>query len=145
MSEEKTIQQGSKVKFDYTLTVEGKVEDTSKGRGPLEYTQGAGQIIVGLEKELLGMKVGDTKTVTVAAKEAYGEVLEEAVRRVPKSAINGAEHLKEGDMVGASNNGHTFRAIVKKIDEEKQEIVLDFNHPLAGKELTFDVKIVEIN
>jgi len=145
MSEEKTIQQGSKVKFDYTLTVEGKVEDTSTGRGPLEYTHGAGQIIKGLENFLEGKTVGYADKVTIPAKEAYGEVLEEAVRRVPKSAINGAEHLKEGDMVGASNGGHTFRAIVKKIDNEKGEIVLDFNHPLAGKDLTFDVKVVEIN
>lgn len=145
MSENKKIQNGSKVKFDYTLTVDGKVEDTSKGRGPLEYTHGAGQIIKGLENFLEGKTVGFSDTVTIPAKEAYGEVLEEAKRRVPKTAINGAEHLKEGDMVGASNGGHTFRAIVREIDNEKGEIVLDFNHPLAGKDLTFEVSIVEIN
>ncbi len=137
------IKEGSKVKFDYTLTVDGKVEDTSAGRGPLEYTHGAGQIIKGLEKELLGMNVGDKKTVTVAPEEGYGKVLEEAIRRVPKTAVGGAEHLKVGDMVGASNAGHTFRAIVKEITDT--EVVLDFNHPLAGKTLLFDVEIKEIN
>ena len=106
------IKEGSKVKFDYTLTVDGKVADTSAGRGPLEYTHGAGHIIPGLEEELLGMKVGDKKTVKVAPEKGYGKVLEEAIRRVPKEAIGG---------------------------------VLDFNHPLAGKELTFDVEIKEIN
>lgn len=137
------IKEGSKAKFDYTLTVDGKVADTSSGRGPLEYTHGAGMIIPGLEKELLGMKVGDKKTVTVKPEEGYGLVLQEAIKRVPKDAISNANELKVGDMVGASNGGHTFRAVVKEIGEK--EITLDFNHPLAGKELVFDVEIKEIN
>ena len=89
------------------------------------------------------MKVGDKKTVKVAPEKGYGVVMEEAIRRVPKEAIGGAENLKVGDMVGASNEGHTFRAVVKEITDK--EVVLDFNHPLAGKELTFDVEIKEIN
>ena len=137
------IKEGSKAKFDYTLTVDGKVADTSAGRGPLEYTHGAGMIIAGLEKELLGMKVGDKKTVTVKPEEGYGLVLQEAIKRVPKEAISNSDELKVGDMVGASNGGHTFRAVVKEIGEK--EITLDFNHPLAGKELVFDVEIKEIN
>lgn len=137
------IKEGSKAKFDYTLTVDGKVADTSAGRVPLEYTHGAGMIIPGLEKELLGMKVGDKKTVTVKPEEGYGLVLQEAIKRVPKEAISNANELKVGDMVGASNGGHTFRAVVKEIGEK--EITLDFNHPLAGKELVFDVEIKEIN
>lgn len=137
------IKEGSKAKFDYTLTVDGKVADTSAGRGPLEYTHGAGMIIPGLEKELLGMKVGDKKTVTVKPEEGYGLVLQEAIKRVPKEAISNANELKVGDMVGTSNGGHTFRAVVKEIGEK--EITLDFNHPLAGKELVFDVEIKEIN
>ncbi len=137
------IKEGSKAKFDYTLTVDGKVADTSAGRGPLEYTHGEGMIIPGLDKELLGMKVGDKKTVTVKPEEGYGLVLQEAIKRVPKDAISNANELKVGDMVGASNGGHTFRAVVKEIGEK--EITLDFNHPLAGKELVFDVEIKEIN
>lgn len=137
------INKGAKVKFDYTLTVDGKVEDTSAGRGPLEYEHGAGQIIRGLEKELETMNVGDKKTVQVKAEEAYGPVLQEAIKRVPKEAINNADQLKVGDMVGASNGGHTFRAVVKEVTDK--EITLDFNHPLAGKDLTFEVEIKEIN
>ncbi|MBP5429919.1 MAG: peptidylprolyl isomerase [Elusimicrobiaceae bacterium] len=137
------IKDGSKVKFDYTLTVDGKVEDTSAGRAPLEYVHGAGHIIKGLEKEMTGMNVGDKKTVTVQPEEGYGLVQEEAIRRVPKTAIGGADGLKVGDMVGASNAGHTFRAVVKEITDT--EVVLDFNHPLAGKTLTFDIEIKEIN
>ncbi len=137
------INKGAKVKFDYTLTVNGKIEDTSAGRGPLEYTHGAGQIIKGLEEELENMNIGEKKTVTIPAEKAYGPVLEEAIKRVPKTAINNADQLKVGDMVGASNGAHTFRAIIKEIGEK--EITLDFNHPLAGKELTFEVEIKEIN
>ena len=137
------IKEGSKVKFDYTLTVDGKITDTSAGRGPLEYTHGAGHIIKGLEKELTGMKVGDKKSVKVSPEEGYGIANPEAVRRVPKTAVGGAENLKVGDMVGASSGGHTFRAVVKEITDT--EVVLDFNHPLAGKELHFDVEIKEIN
>jgi len=137
------IEKGAKVKFDYTLTVDGKVEDTSAGRGPLEYTHGAGQIIQGLEEVLEQMNIGDKKTVHIKAEKAYGPVLEEAIKRVPKEAIMNAEQLKVGDMVGASNGGHTFRAVVKEISDK--EITLDFNHPLAGKDLTFDVEIKEIN
>ena len=137
------IKKGSKVKFDYTLTVDGKVQDTSANRGPLEYTHGAGQIIQGLEEVLEQMNVGDKKTVEIKAEKAYGPVLQEAIKRVPKEAIMNADQLKVGDMVGASNGGHTFRAVVKKISDK--EITLDFNHPLAGKDLTFDVEIKEIN
>ncbi|MBR3899593.1 MAG: peptidylprolyl isomerase [Elusimicrobiaceae bacterium] len=137
------INNGDKVKFDYTLTVDGKIQDTSAGRGPLEYTHGAGHIIVGLEEELASMNVGDKKVVNIKAEKAYGPVLQEAIRRVPKEAVGGAENLKVGDMVGASNAGHTFRAIVKEITDK--EITLDFNHPLAGKDLTFEVEVKEIN
>lgn len=137
------IKKGSKVKFDYTLTVDGKVEDTSANRGPLEYTHGAGQIIQGLEEVLEQMNIGDKKTVQIKAEKAYGPVLQEAIKRVPKEAIMNADQLKVGDMVGASNGGHTFRAVVKEISDK--EITLDFNHPLAGKDLTFDVEIKEIN
>lgn len=137
------INKGAKVKFDYTLTVDGKVQDTSAGRGPLEYTHGEGQIIKGLEEVLEQMNAGDKKTVHVEAEKAYGPVLQEAIKRVPKDAVMNADQLKVGDMVGASNGGHTFRAVVKEISDK--EITLDFNHPLAGKDLTFDVEIKEIN
>ena len=108
------INKGAKVKFDYTLTVDGKVTDTSAGRGPLEYTHGEGHIIKGLEEELENMNIGEKKTVTIPAEKAYGPVLQEAIKRVPKEAINNADQLKVGDMVGATNGGHTFRAIIPR-------------------------------
>ncbi len=138
-----TIKKDSKVAIHYTLTVEGKIEDTSKDRGPLEYTQGAGQIIIGLEKALEGLKAGDKKSVDIEAKEAYGEVHPEAKRRLPKTAITNIETMKVGDIVGASANGHTFRAKISDITDT--EVELDFNHPLAGKTLHFDVEVVSVN
>ena len=100
------IKEGSKVAIHYTLTVDGKVTDSSQGREPLEYIQGAGHIIVGLEKALAGLKAGDKKSVDIAAKEAYGEVNPDAKRKVPRDAIQGIDNLKVGDVVGASNGKH---------------------------------------
>lgn len=136
------ITKDSKVAINYTLTVDGKVADTSKGRGPLEYTQGAGQIIVGLERALEGKNAGDKISVDIPAKDAYGEVNPEAFRRVPKTAIQNIEQMHVGDIVGASANGHTFRAKITEITDT--EVVLDFNHPLAGKTLHFDVEVVSV-
>lgn len=138
-----TIKKDSKVAIHYTLTVEGQVADTSKNRGPLEYTQGAGQIIIGLEEALEGLKAGDKKSVDIEAKKAYGEVNPDAKRLVPKTAIKNIETLKVGDIVGASANGHAFRAKISNITDK--EVELDFNHPLAGKQLHFDVEIVSVN
>ncbi|MCR5504850.1 MAG: peptidylprolyl isomerase [Elusimicrobiaceae bacterium] len=136
------IKKDSKVAIDYTLTVDGKVADTSKGRAPLEYTQGAGQIIIGLERALEGKNEGEEISVDIAAKDAYGEINKEAFRRVPKTAIQNIEQMKVGDLVGASANGHTFRAQISEITDT--DVVLNFNHPLAGKSLHFDVKIVSV-
>ena len=136
------IKKDSKVAIDYTLTVDGKIADTSKGRAPLEYTQGAGQIIIGLERALEGKKEGEEISVDIPAKDAYGEINKEAFRRVPKTAIQNIEQMKVGDLVGASANGHTFRAQIAEITDT--EVVLNFNHPLAGKELHFDVKVVSV-
>lgn len=138
-----TIKKDSKVAVHYTLTVDGQIADSSQGRGPLEYTQGAGQIIIGLEEALEGLKAGDKKSVDIEAKKAYGEVNPEAKRRVPKTAISNIDTLKVGDIVGASANGHTFRARISEITDK--DVELDFNHPLAGKKLHFDVEIVSVN
>ncbi len=137
------IKEGSKVAIEYTLTVDGKVEDTSSGRGPLQYTQGAGQIIIGLEEALAGLKAGDKTAVDIPAAKAYGEVKPEAKKRIPKTAIQNIDKLKIGDMVGASSGGHTFRAIISAITDT--EVELDFNHPLAGKQLHFEVEVVSVN
>ncbi|MCG8571689.1 MAG: peptidylprolyl isomerase [Spirochaetes bacterium] len=138
------IKEGSKVKFDYTLTVEGEVVDTSVGKQPLEYTQGEGHIIPGLESQLAGMKIGDEKKVEVKAAEGYGERDPQAIQEVGKGIFPDDFELKTGMMIPLQDNqGRQFSAMIHEIKDEA--VVLDLKHPLAGKNLTFEVKIVSID
>lgn len=140
---EMTIHNGSKVAFDYTLTVDGKVFDSSAGRGPLEYTQGDGKLIPGLTGKLEGMKAGEEKTVEVTPKDAYGMPDPAAIRPVPLSSLPADKKPEAGMTLRAQNsNGQT--AIVKIVEVKKDSAVIDFNHPLAGKTLVFKVKIVSV-
>ena len=136
------IKDGSKVSINYKLTVEGEVVDSSDGKDPLTYTQGSGQIIPGLERQLLGLKVGDKKSVVVEAKDAYGERNPNAVQKVERNAFKDVDALKVGTVVGGQVSGQEFQAIVAAIDPK--EITLDLNHPLAGKTLNFEIEIVSV-
>jgi FKBP-type peptidyl-prolyl cis-trans isomerase SlyD len=137
------VQPGSEVSFDYTLTDEtGQVVDTSKGKAPMLYVHGQGQIIPGLEKELTGMALGGEKTVMVKPEEAYGPVDPAAFREVPKEALP-AEALKVGTMLLAQGPGG--QGVPVRVHEIKEKtVIMDFNHPLAGKTLSFDIKVTEI-
>ena len=138
-----TIQKGSEVKIHYTLTVEGAVVDSSDGKDPLAFVQGSGQIIPGLDNELLGLAAGAKKTVTVQADQAYGARNPEAIQKVPKEAFNEADKLKVGEIVQGEAQGQQFQATIAAIDEK--EVTLDYNHPLADKVLEFSVEVVEVN
>ncbi len=138
----KTIKKGSNVRMNYTLTVDGKVVDSSSGREPLSFEQGAGQIIPGLEKALEGLKNGDKKQVTVPPEEGYGVIDPKAVQKVPKASFKDMKNLKVGMPVRGQQGNRPIQATVVAIGAK--EITLDFNHPLAGKTLNFDVEIVEV-
>ena len=137
------VQPGSEVSFDYTLKDEtGQVVDTSKGKAPMNYVHGKGQIIPGLERELAGMAVGGEKKVTVKPEDAYGPVDPAAFREVPKEQVP-AEALKVGTMLLAQGPGGQGMPV--RVHEIKDKtVVMDFNHPLAGKTLSFDVRITDI-
>ena len=138
-----TIQQGKTVSFDYTLSVDGQVVDSSKDRGPLQYTHGEGRIIPGLSKQLEGMKVGDEKKIVVAPEEAYGQVNPAAFQEIPKSRLPSDADPKVGMTLQAKDQ--SGKTSIVKISEVKEDaVVLDLNHPLAGKTLNFDVRIVSI-
>ena len=137
------IEKGKLVKFDYTLKVEGKVLETSEGKQPLEYTQGSGQIIPGLETALEGMKVGDKKTVTIAPKDAYGEVRSDAVKEIPKTSFP-KDFTATVGMVVEVGDGKDAGAPATITEVKDNTVVINFNHPLAGKTLEFDVKIIDI-
>jgi FKBP-type peptidyl-prolyl cis-trans isomerase SlyD len=137
------VQEGSFVSIEYTLTDDsGKVIDTNVGKEPLTYIQGAGQIVKGLERELNGLKVGDQKKVSVKPDEGYGETNEKAFQEIPREKIP-AEAQKVGAML--MTKAPDGRGVPVRVAEVKEKtVVVDFNHPLAGKTLTFDVKIKDI-
>jgi FKBP-type peptidyl-prolyl cis-trans isomerase SlyD len=137
------VKDGMNVSFDYTLKEpDGKLIETSKGKNPLTYTHGKKQMIPGLEKQLTGMKVGDEKNVRVKPEDAYGPVNKNAFQEFPRDKIppNG---LKVGAVLAAkSPEGQIVQMRVHEINEKT--VVMDMNHPMAGKTLVFDVKIVDI-
>lgn len=138
------VENGSTVSLEYTLKDEaGAVLDSNKGGNPLVFVQGQRQIIAGLERELVGMRPGEEKKVVVAPGDGgYGDVVPGAVQEVPKEAIP-KEGLKVGTQLTArSGSGETRPVTVKEIKETT--VVLDFNHPLAGKTLFFDVKVLGV-
>jgi len=137
------VQNGASVSLEYTLKDEGgQVLDTNKGGDPLVFTQGQQQIIRGLEKELIGMRPGDEKKVVVKPEDGYGPVVPNAQTEVPKDAIP-KEGLKVGTALTArSGSGDVRPVVVKEIKETT--VVLDLNHPLAGKTLFFDVKVLGV-
>ena len=137
------IEDNKVVQMHYHLTDEkGTVLDSSQGREPLSYIHGAGNIIIGLEKQLTGKAAGDKVNAVVAPAEGYGERDDNLVQVVPKSGFQGDEELTVGMQVQVgSQQGNTI-ATVAKIEEE--EVTLDVNHPLAGVTLTFDVEVVVV-
>ena len=131
------------VSLEYTLTVEGEVVDSSEENGPIDFIQGRGHIIPGLEKELSGMKVGDSKKVKVIAKEAYGEYDPEAVEEIALTDFPEEIPLEVGvELAVEDEDGNATSAVIEAVNEDS--VTLNFNHPLAGKDLEFNVKIAGI-
>jgi FKBP-type peptidyl-prolyl cis-trans isomerase SlyD len=137
------VQEGSFVSIEYTLTDDGgNVIDTNVGKEPLTYIQGAGQIVKGLEHELNGLKVGDHKKVSVKPEDGYGVPSEKAFQEIPREKIP-SEAQKAGAML--MTKGPDGRGVPIRVAEVKEKtVVVDFNHPLAGKTLNFDVTIKDI-
>ncbi len=115
------------------------VIDSNKGSQPLEFIMGKGQIIPGLEKALAGMKKDEEGDFLIPSAEAYGEYNSEAVQTLPIEQFEGVE-LKEGmTLYGQGEDGQTVQVIVKSFTDK--DVTIDFNHPLAGKDLMFSVKV----
>lgn len=132
------------VSMHYKLTDDdGNVLDSSEGSEALTYLHGAGNIIPGLEKALVGKVEKDSVQVRVEAADAYGEVVPELIDTIDKAAFKGVEVVEAGMAFEAKDpNGTLQRIVVKKVEGE--EVTIDANHPLAGVALTFDVEIVSI-
>ncbi len=135
--------QGDTVHIHYTGRFDdGTVFDSSEGRSPLKFVLGSGQVIAGFDQAVTGMEVGESKTVKIEAAEAYGDHREELVIPVGRSDLpEGLEPEVGQQLQMSSPDGQTFQVAVIETTDEK--VVLDANHPLAGKDLTFDIELVQ--
>jgi peptidylprolyl isomerase len=136
------IQNGSTVNVHYTgRLTDGEVFDTSEGKEPLSFTVGTGQIIPGFENAIIGKATGDKVTVNITAAEAYGEIREDLVVKVPNSQLPGAVEVGMS-LQAQAENGMPVNVTVKEVNED--HAVIDGNHPFAGKELIFDIEVVSV-
>jgi len=138
------IENNQVVGIEYELKEKGSSEilDSSKGQAPLEFIVGKGQIIPGLEKEIIGMEQGEQKQITVPASEAYGEINPDAVDELPKEQFAGIDLQPGLPLYGQGEGGETIQVVVKEVKDNS--VIIDYNHPLAGKDLVFDVKIESV-
>ena len=141
----KKVENGHFVKVDYTGRLEnGQVFDSSEDRGPLELEVGAGRIIKGFEEALIGMVEREEKTFAVSPEEGYGNRDESLQQSFQRSDLPGNFNPQKGEMVTLETaQGKEIPALVAETNDEA--ITIDLNHPLAGKLLNFEVKVVEIN
>lgn len=137
------IANGSKVKLNYTLTVDGQIVDQTPAERPLEYVQGNNALLPALEQQLEGLKAGEQLQAVIPPDQGFGEMDPEAVIEVPKSNLPEGE-IEVGTVLAAeSPEGAVLRGSVKEVRDES--VLLDFNHPLAGKELHFDINVLEVS
>lgn len=138
------VKNNDTVRVHYTgKLADGQVFDSSLEREPIEFTVGQGQLIPGFEKGLLDMEVNEKKTINIPAEEAYGEPREELIQEVDKNQLPDEIKPEVGmGLVSKSPDGREMNLVVREVKEDS--IVVDGNHPLAGKDLTFDLEVVEI-
>jgi len=134
--------ENSVVGIEYEVKESGTTEvvDTNKGGQPLEFIMGKGQVIPGLEKALVGMAEGESGDILVSAADAYGDVNPEAMQTLPKEQFEGVDLAEGMTLYGQGEDGQTVQVTVKSFDDK--EVNVDFNHPLAGKDLMFSVTVL---
>lgn len=138
------VKQNDTVRVHYTgKLTDGQIFDSSLEREPIEFTMGQGQLIPGFEKGLLDMKENEKKTIEIPSEEAYGAPREELIQEVDKNQLPDEIKPEPGmGLVSKSPDGREMNLVVKEVKEDT--IVVDGNHPLAGKDLIFDLEVVEI-
>ena len=140
----KTAQKGDTVAVEYTGKLEtGETFDTSKGKPPLEFEIGKGMVIKGFEEGVIGMNVGEEKDITIAAEDGYGKRNKNYIKELPKKSIPKDLEIKEGMLlIFKREDSMRVPATIREIKDDTVKV--DSNHPLAGKNLKFHVKLVEI-
>lgn len=134
---------GRQVSMNYVLSINSEPVETTQGKDPLTFVVGSKSIIPGLENQLMGMSVGQEKKIIVDPQEAYGPIDPNAFKEVPRSAMPQDTELKPGVVVEVEDpQGGSFPGVVWEVKADS--VVLNFNHPLAGQTLEFDVQILDI-
>ena len=138
------VSKGNKVVLEYEGKLDsGEIFDSSKGREPLEFVAGAGMVIKGFDDSVMGMKKGEEKEFHIEAKNAYGEARPELVREIPKNMVKADKEMEAGMVIMmATPDGRQIPLLIKEV--KKDSVVLDMNHPLAGKNLNFKIKVLDI-
>jgi peptidylprolyl isomerase len=140
----KAAKAGDSVRLHYTGTLRnGKEFDSSRGRAPLAFTLGSGQVIPGFDVAVTGMRVGEKKTVTIPAVEAYGERQDGLVVEMPLSRFPDHIRPEVGQELEMARQGDRIHVVVREVSADT--VVLDANHPLAGEDLTFQLELVAID
>ncbi len=139
------VEKGKKIKIEYTGTLDdGTVFDSSEKHGkPLELEVGSGMVIPGFEKALMGMEKGEEKEVKIESGDAYGDPKPDLVKKIPKEQLPKDKEIKAGMMLAVGlPTGQQIPAKITEVDDK--EVTIDLNHPLAGKNLNFKIKVVDI-
>lgn len=138
-----SVQKGNKITVNYTMSVDGKKVESSDSTGPLVYVHGEGKIIQGLTSQLEGMEQGEKKEFSIEPKEGYGEADPKAFQEIPKSKLPKNVEAEAGLKLQA-NMPHREKRTIRIVEVKKESIVIDLNHPLAGKRLDFQVEVLSI-
>ena len=137
------VADGVQVSLEYTLTLNNQqVYETTLGKDPFVFIQGKGEVVPGLEMALEGMKVGEQKQIVVPPAQGYGELTESELSEIPKELIAPDARHVGAQLQGLPRHGQQILMHVKEV--KKETVVVDFNHPLAGKTLYFDIKVLDI-
>ena len=137
------IENNQTVAIEYEVKSNGEVIDGNIGDKPLTFTFGTGQVIQGLESRIANMNIGDSAEFTIPAAEAYGEYNPDATQAVPRENLEGVNEMHIGQPLEAEGpDGNPFHVIIKEVTEN--EVIVDYNHPMAGKDLDFSIKILNI-
>lgn len=135
-----SIEIGQNIKIMFEVKIDGVIVDGSRSNKPFEFTFGVGQVLPALEKRIINMQVGEAASFLIPAIEAYGEYKQDAIQTLSKEQFKGIDNLYVGLQIQAEDeDDQPMQFIVKEIKED--EVVVDFNHPLAGKDLEYKIKI----
>ena len=137
------MKDGDKVKVHYTSSLsEGTIFDSSEGKEPLEFTIGQKQVISGFEEAVKNMKLNEEKTIKIKPNDAYGESNKQLIVSIPRNKFPPKIEVG-GRLIMKCPEGQQIHAVINEVKEDA--VLIDLNHPLAGKELTFKIKVVEVN